>query len=118
MDKANVIKKQLDKAGRCVYLKDGEWISTPVRAVISHLWRKKSTAFEPKYTELGVSGDEYYLYIGPYNHDITSLTNNAVLLVDNERYGFKRADAVFFGKEVIYYTGILKRFTGDDTGEN
>lgn len=118
MNKANIIKRQLDLTGRCVYLKDGEWTSMPIRAEISHLWRKKSSAFEPEYTELGVSNAEYYLYIGPYNHDITSLSKEAVLIADDEQYEFKCADAVTFGSEVIYYTGILRRLAGADTNEN
>ncbi|MCH5321282.1 MAG: hypothetical protein J1E36_05935 [Eubacterium sp.] len=118
MNRAHIIKKQLDKAGRCVYLKDGEWTSTPIRATISHLWRKKTSSFEPKYTELGMSRADYYLYIGPYNHDITSLSQDAVLTADGEQYEFKCADAVLFGEEVIYYTGILKRLTGADISED
>ena len=116
--KKDIIKSQLDKAGRTVYLKDGEWRSVPFKACVSHLWRKKTSAFEPEYAQLGRSFSEYYLYIGPYGHDITSLSGDAVLELDGENYAFKHADAVFFGGEVIYYTGILKRIKGADWDEN
>ncbi|MGN1202223.1 MAG: hypothetical protein ACI4RF_02935 [Eubacterium sp.] len=118
MTKAYIIKKQLDRAGRNVCLKDGEWVSTPFNACISHLWRKKSSAFEPGYTELGKSFYEYYLYIGPYNHDITVLSENGIVEMDGSQFEFKCADAVTFGGQVVYYTGILKRLRGADFDEN
>ncbi len=114
MTKANIIKRQLEKAGRTVYFSDGSWTSTPISACVSHLWRKKTSDFEPEYTELGQSFREYYLYTGPYNHDITSLSADALVLIDNNKYEIKCADAVTFGNEVIYYTAILKRLRGDE----
>lgn len=118
MTKAEIIKKQLDKAGRTVYFKDGEWISTPVNACVSHLWRKKTSNFEPEYTELGQSTRDYYLYTGPYNHDITSLSDDATVAFDGDEYEIKCADAVTFGNNIIYYTAILKRLRGDYDAEN
>lgn len=117
MNKAHIIRSQLDKAGRTVCLKDGEWKSVPYNACISHLWRKKTSSFEANYGELGKSFYAYYLYIGPYSHDITALSDEAVLELGGEEYEFKCADAVFFNSEVIYYTGILKRLRGADFNE-
>lgn len=116
--KKDVIRKQLEKSGRTVYIKDGEWTSVPFKACVSHLWRKKTSSFEPDYTELGKSYYEYYLYIGPYSHDITVLSENAVLELGSERFEFRCADAVSFGEEIVYYTGILKRLRGVDSGES
>lgn len=118
MNKADVIKNQLDKAGRTVCLKDGDWTSMPFKACISHLWRKKTSSFEPKYTELGKSFFEYYLYTGPYDHNITVLTDDAVLEANGEKFEFKCVEAVNFGGDTVYYTGVLRRLTGDDFNEN
>lgn len=118
MNKADIIKRQLDKAGRTVYFKDGEWISTPINACVSHLWRKKTSGFEPEYTELGQSVREYYLYTGPYDHDITALSDDASVIFGGNTYEIKCADAVTFGDDVIYYTAILKRCRGDENAEN
>lgn len=118
MNKAEIIKKQLDKAGKTVYFKDNNWISTPFCACISHLWRKKTSAFEPVYTELGQSVKEYYLYTGPFDHDITGLSDDALVIFGEEKYEIKCADAVAFGEKVVYYTAILKRLRGDFDAEN
>lgn len=118
MSKADLIKRQLDKAGRTVYFKDRDWISTPFQACVSHLWRKKTSNFEPAYTELGQSVKGYYLYTGPYDHDIASLSDDALVIFGEEEYEIKCADAVTFGEDVVYYTAILKRLRGDCDVEN
>lgn len=113
MNQEFIIKKQIEVAGKEVFLSDGRWISSPYRACVTHLWRRKSSDFEPRFTEIGNTYSRYYLYIGPSDHDITQLSDNAVLVLDNEKYEFKCKDAVFFGNKVIYYTGIL-RFIKED----
>lgn len=114
MDKSLIIKNQLDKIGSQVYLIDGDWTSMPFNACVSHLWRKKSTAFEPDYTPLGTVSNRYYLYIGPYNHNVCQLSDDAVLILDDEKYEFKCKDPVTFAGKVLYYTGVLRKLEGDD----
>jgi hypothetical protein len=116
MDSANLIQKQLELIGESAVITDGEWSSTPFRAVISHLWRKKSSAFEVLPSEIGINDAEYYLYIGPHMHDITVLSGDAFLEASYRRYKFIRKDAVKQGDDVIYYTGILRRLTQTDYG--
>lgn len=113
MKKELLIKSQLDKIGSQVYLRDGDWTSMAFNACVSHLWRKKSTDFENDFTELGEVSRDYYLYIGPYNHNICELSDNAALLMDGEKFIFKCRDSVAFGGNVVYYTGILRKLKGD-----
>ena len=110
--KKSIIKNQIDMTGTTVYIKDGDWTSVPFKACVSHLWRKKSTAFEPDYEMLGKSLIEYYLYIGPYDHDITMLSDDAIFML------LRYADAVKFNGETIYFTGILKKIKGNEFNEN
>ncbi|MDE6470244.1 MAG: hypothetical protein K2L19_04405 [Eubacterium sp.] len=118
MNRADMIKRQLDKAGRTVYFKDNNWMSTPFCACISPLWRKKTANFEPKYTELGQSFREYYLYTGPYDHDVTELSDEAMVIFGKDKFEIKCADAVVFSDEIIYYTAILKKLKGENGFEN
>lgn len=118
MDKSLIIKNQLDKIGSQVYLIDGDWTSMPFNACISHLWRKKSTAFEPDYTSLGAVSNKYYLYIGPYNHNICVLSDDAVLILNDEKYEFKCKDPVLFGGQTVYYTGVLRKLEGDEENDS
>lgn len=109
MKSSFIIKNQLKKIGNQIYLTDGEWISSPFSAYIYPLWRKKSSAFELAYTETGIESKEYYLYIGPCDHDITALSDDAEVIYNDCRFCFLRRDAVKISDETVYYTGILKK---------
>lgn len=109
MKSAFIIKKQLEKVGNRLCLTDGEWTSVPFFAYVYPLWRKKTSAFEPEYTEIGLEIKEYYLYLGPHDHDITALSDSAQVEFDNNKFVFMRRDGVKSGNDIVYYTGILKR---------
>ncbi len=114
MDKANLIKKELNKVGKEVFLADGSWVSTPFFAVVQQKWKQTKTNFEPKITEIGEVSVDYFVYIGPYDHDIVSLSDNAFLLLGNEKYVFKKRERVVVGGKTQYYWGILRRVWEDN----
>lgn len=111
MNKEYIIRHHIEKLGRSVMLCDGNWNSVVFKALISPLWRKKSSNFESVHTELGSCFSEYYLYIGSSNHDITDLSDNAVLTLDGDTYEFKHRDKVIVDDKLMYYTGILRKLT-------
>lgn len=117
MNKSHLIKKQLDKIGSQAYLKDDEWTSMPFNACVFHLWRKSRSNFEPDITEIGKVNRDYYLYIGPANHDITALSGNALLIIGDEKFVFKKRDAVKTGDEIIYYTAAVRRIREEAESE-
>ena len=114
MNAQHIIQKEIEKLGLTVILTDGEWTSVPFKAMISPLWKKKSSDFEKKLTELGGSLKEYYQYIGSANHSITDLSEDALVISDGERYEFKHRDKIISDNTVLYYTGILRKLNGDD----
>lgn len=118
MNKESIIRQQIERTGRTVILIDGEWQSVPFKALVSPLWRKKSSKFENKLTELGGNLSEYYLYIGSANHRITDLSNNALVKIGDNYYEFKHRDEVVVDDSVLYYNGILRKLKGDTYGEN
>lgn len=109
MNRAKQIKAQLKKVGREVYLADGAWISTPFFAVVSPRWRYSKSDFENERTEIGAVSDDYYSYVGPFDHDISCVSENGFLLVGGVKYAFKKKERVEMGGETLYYNGILKR---------
>ncbi len=117
MKKPYIVKKQLDKIGNTVYLTDGDWTSAPFCASVQPLWRRKSSAFEPEYTQIGTESREYYLYIGPYDHDITVLSDKSKVLFNDTSFCFTRRDAVKIGGETVYFTGILKKLKESELDE-
>lgn len=109
MKTSEIIKKQLEKIGNAVSLSDGGVTTQEFKAYIYPLWRRKSSAFEPAYTEVGPESREYYLYIGPSKFDITALSAYGEVLFNGFHFSFTRRDSVKCGNEIIYYTGILKK---------
>lgn len=114
MNKEHIIRKEIEQLGSTVMITDGEWISVPFKAILYPLWRKKSSNFEKRLTELGGSLMEYYHYIGSANHSITDLSEDALLIYDGEKYEFKHSDKAVTDNQVLYYTGILRKLKGDD----
>ena len=108
-----MIKRQIDKLGATIQLVDGEWSSMPFKALVSPLWRKKSSNFEPRVTELGSNLHEYYLYIGPAQHNICDLSDDAILKFGDDLFEFKHRDVVIINDEVLYYNGILRKLKGE-----
>lgn len=118
MNKEYVIRHQIEKYGCSVELIDGDWISVPFKALISPLWRKKTSNFEAGFTELGTNLSEYYMYIGSANHNITDLSESAVLRFSDEVFEFKHRDRVTVNDEVLYYMGILRKLKGDSENDD
>lgn len=112
MSSEYIIRRRIERTGNTVSIRDGDWCSVPFKALISPLWRKKSSAFENSYTELGGNLNEYYLYIGSANHSITELSEEALLHFGDEVFEFKHRDCVKVNDTVLYYTGILRRLKG------
>ena len=109
MNKAYKIKKGLELTGREVFLADGEWRSQPFYAVLEPKWRSYKTDFESSRTEIGSVSADYYIYTGPFNHNILLLSENACLYEDGVKYIFKKREAVKFKNETLYYTAVLRR---------
>lgn len=117
MNKKYVIKNQINKLGSTVILRDNEWQSVPYKAVVFPMWRRKSSNFESLVSELGSNFSEYYLYIGSFEHNICSVSDDAVLKWGGELFEFKNRDAIVISDEVIYYNAVLRKLRGVDAIE-
>lgn len=84
---------------------------------MSPLWRKKSSNFEARVTELGSNLHEYYLYVGSAEHNICDLSDEAILKSGSDLYEFKHRDVMIINDEVIYYNGILRKLKGEIANE-
>lgn len=109
MSKAYIIKQGLSQLGRKVFLTDGEWNSTPFYAVLEQRWKNNKSNFENKHTEIGFVSADYYTYIGPFDHDIEALSDNAFLCSDGIKYIFKKKEKICVNDETIYYCGVLRK---------
>lgn len=114
MNKAYKIKRNLKRVGREVILADGNWKSTPFYAVIEPRWKNDKTNFENQKTEIGVVNKDYFTYLGPFDHNIQSLSEEGYLILDTHKYIFKKKECVKCGDDIQFYSGILRRVWGDE----
>ncbi|MDE6723531.1 MAG: hypothetical protein K2J55_04970 [Eubacterium sp.] len=103
------VKNGLHQVGERVFLYDGNWISVPFYAVLSPRWKNSKSDFELKETEIGRVSADYYTYIGPFDHNILSLSDKAYLMADGVKYIFRKKESVKMGNKVLFYRGILRK---------
>ncbi|MCC8016603.1 MAG: hypothetical protein LIO43_04380 [Clostridiales bacterium] len=113
LDKSLVIKQQLERVGKKAFFSDGDWNSTPFYAVIEQRWKSNKSNFEKTQTEIGLVSADYFTYIGPYDHDVETLSDEAVLNCSGKRYIFKKKEKVEAGGVTQYFWGILRLVSGD-----
>lgn len=109
MDKSYKIKCGLNKAGREVFLADSDWRSTPFRAVLVPKWKNTKTQFEMVQTGIGMVAADYFTYIGPYDHDIEALSDNAFLYSNGGKYVFRKKERVIADGKTQFFWGILRK---------
>ena len=113
MKRAHKIKRGLERVGKTMILEDGDWRSAPFYAVLDKKWKSNKSDFEFHETEIGKVSADYYTYVGPYNHDILALSENACLYADGEKYIFKRRAAEKMNDEIIYYSAVVRKVWED-----
>lgn len=115
---AYVIKNQLCRVGSTARLADGDYLSMPFSCTLQQTWRKNKTNFEKSHTPLGLVSTDYYLYIGPFDSDITALSDSGELIFQDERFQFLKREAVLMGNDVLYYTGVVKKIVEDSDAKD
>lgn len=108
-NQAYIIKNQLCRVGNSARLADGDTYSMPFYCTLQQTWRKNKSNFKDKYTPIGTVGTDYYLYIGPFDCDITALSADGMLLQNGQKYEFLKKEAVYVQNQVLYYTGVVRK---------
>ena len=110
------IKKILDDFGRTAYLQDENgWSSEFFRCFIQPLRYKNKMYLDGVNTAIGFNSEGHYLYIGPPDHDLTTITSSEKWLnCGDEKYKVDRAEKVYFGSDVFYIWAIIKRIVEVD----
>ena len=114
MDYSKQIKAHLKKLGKPLTIDDGA-LHLTADAVVEQTWRKNKSRFEEISSKAGRYYKDYYNYIGPYDIDIKTLSDEAVVTVLGESFYFVQKERVTVGGVVQYYRGILKRAEEGDT---
>ena len=110
------ITKMLKKYGGSVYISNEDgWNSPHFRAFIQPLRYKTKLYMEGEYTPIGINPNDVYLYIGPFDHDLTKLDKTyRIHDKDNNRYMIDRAEKIMVKDTVIYIWAVIRKTTEGD----
>lgn len=114
IDKNRICNKYLKKIGKSISFVNSDGSEEKYFAVIEQTWRKNKSKFEDNSYKLGRHYNDYYVYIGSADFDITVLTNDDYIICDNEKFYFVKKEKVTVGGRIQFYTGILKKIYEED----
>lgn len=104
-----IIKKQMTRLGVNCYVVDENGEESTVYAFLIPVWHRTKSKFEPVITPMGEMDNDYRIYYGPSDFDITKLTRNCTLVADGIKYYFVKTDRIEIGGELKFCSGVLKR---------
>ena len=104
-----------------ILVKRGEGVEIiPVHAFIQPLRYKNKLYLRGRYTEIGKNKEDYYLYIGPPDVDISETDGSSVQLVfaDKEYLVYRTEYHTVAGKDVYQWAIIRPVTTDNETDES
>lgn len=112
------LKKYVDKYGTTVSLSsDGKVFGTPYRAFIQPLRYKNKMYLMGVRSKLGWIDQSHYLYIGPAEKDVASLTSAARIRSQNENFYIVKAENVHLGDNIFYNWAVIRAVVEDQTAQ-
>lgn len=113
MEIRDKIRSAMDRYGQTVHLIDDEWVSTPFKAFIQSVRYKNKMYLKDVNTPLGVANQDYFLFIGPYDHHLNALHADVVVQQGENKYVVVKSESVKFGDKVCYVWAIMQRLWED-----
>ncbi|MBP9989560.1 MAG: hypothetical protein KBT46_08705 [Ruminococcus sp.] len=65
-------------------------------------------------TVIGFNSEGHYLYIGPPNHDLTSLDSDYYISACGKKFMIDRCEKVYFKNTVVYIWAIIREIVEVD----
>lgn len=97
------------KYGQDITLKGNNgWSSATYGGFIQPLRYKNKMYLNGVNTVIGFNSQGHYLYIGPPNHDLTTLSSDKWLEAGDKKYTIDRCEKVYFKNEVVYIWAIIR----------
>ena len=112
------LKKYVEKYGTTVSLSsDGKVFGTPYRAFIQPLRYKNKMYLMGVRSKLGWIDQSHYLYIGPAEKDVASLTSAARIRSQNENFYIVKAENVRLGDNIFYNWAVIRAVVEDQASQ-
>lgn len=113
MEIRDKIRTAMNRHGQTVHFIDKDWTSTPFKAFVQSVRYKNKMYLKDVNTPLGLANQDYFLYIGPYDHQLSQLSAEAVVRQEENKYVVVKSECVKFGNKVCYVWAIMQRLWED-----
>lgn len=118
IDKSQIISSCINMVGKECIIRHSNGLEDSIFAVLQPVWRRAKSRFEGVRSPIGEVQNDYYIFIGPCDYDITALSKDDTLICDGKRFYFERSEKVKVSNISHYCTGVLKRVYGEDEYEH
>lgn len=103
------LNSMFEKFGQDVILKGpNNWNSSVFGAFVQPLRYKNKMYLNGVNTVIGFNSQGHYLYIGPPEHDISSLDKNYYIEAEDKKFMIDRCEKVYFKNTVVYIWAIIR----------
>lgn len=109
LNKSKLFEKYITALGRAVSVIKVDGSEDKILAVVQSFWRGGKARYKKQQSRIGMDLEDFFTYIGPPSYDITSLTEDDIVVFDNKEFCFVNIEPIRIGNEILYYTGTLKR---------
>ena len=119
MNLAETLSRYIGKYGRTVTLSyDGKTFSEPYRAFIQPLRYKNKMYLMGIRSRIGCIDQSHFLYIGPAEVNLSSLTPNARIKCGDKKYFIVKSEDVFLKDQLFYNWAVLRAVIEPEEEEN
>lgn len=114
-DTSRLCSKYIDRYGQAFEIEytSGEKISG--NAIFQSVWSKTKSKFLGTNSQIGEINDDYLIYTGPAEIDITALGRRDTLILNGKEYYFVKSQMHYLANRKQYCSGVLRRiYRGDE----
>ncbi len=109
------LQTMFEKYGQEITLKGDDGWSTPIfGGFIQPLRYKNKMYLNGVNTVIGFNSQGHYLYIGPPDHDVGSLSNEQWIESNSQKFTVDRSEKVYLKNEVVYIWAIIREIVEVD----
>lgn len=102
------LKNLMQEYGTTAFLQTADgWRSCAYPCFLQPLRYKNKMYLEGVQTPLGLAASGYYLYIGPPEHDLSKLGDDAAVNIDGKKYQVSRSEKIYLGESAWYVWAVL-----------
>lgn len=114
MDKSDIIEKYINILGNDCVITDGDTM-LKTKCIITQLWKRNKTVFEPKNTPIGLTRNDFFQLIIPHSCDISNMGSSADITINGKSYYFVKHEPFYVSDVLHYHFCVVKEIDEEES---